>query len=571
MMFHKFADIPIVQIEIAEIPTLTGIYSNNARLRVRDSSTHSMNHSRPTLAIGDTFPTMKDLRLQCEKFAVDNNFKFITKQADKTRYTIKCNNVEGCTWRLYAALTRTEGSTQQVEVRTLTDQHTCLAMPDLRNKHASASFVSDIIKAKLVDQPNYRPTDVVKDLRREQGVNIGYWTAFRAKEKALDSINGSHEFAYTQLPKYCEDILRTNPGSTVSLDRTSEGRFRRMFLSYAASGMGFAHCRPVLGLDGAHLKAKYAGVLLTATAVDANDRLFPVAYAVVDAENDINWAWFVELLQTVIQIHSPAHLEVSKLAFLSDIQKGLLEAVDRVFPGNPHGYCMRHLHENFHKKFPNKLLKNLLYRAAKATTETEFNGLIQEMRDINLQSVQWLLQEANPQHWAECYFPGQRYGHITSNIAESLNSWLAEAREKPILAMFEQIRHQLMKWFMDRRNIDVNINGILVTRVANTIKSLISNYARTYRILAANDDVYEIFSPQAGKNYVVNIPAKTCTCYRWQKSGIPCAHALSISLSRKEQPETYTQHFYHLDAYRATYANAIFPLNTDDATITYTV
>jgi hypothetical protein len=249
-----------------------------------------MDISRPTLAKGDTFATMKDLRLHCEKFAVYNNFKYLTKQADTTRYTIKCNNMKGCTWRLYAALTPTEGSTDQVEIRTLTDQHTCFTMPDLRNKHASSAFVSDVIKAKLTDQPNYRPADVVKDLRREHGVNIGYWTAFRAKDKALKSINGSEESAYARLPQYCEDILRTNPGSTVSLERTSENRFRRMFLSYAASGMGFAHCRPILGLDGTHLKGKYAGVLLTATAIDANGRLFPVAYAVVDAENDANWA-----------------------------------------------------------------------------------------------------------------------------------------------------------------------------------------------------------------------------------------------------------------------------------------
>jgi hypothetical protein len=216
----------------------------------------------------------------------------------------------------------------------------------------------------------------------------------------------------------------------------------------------------------------------------------------------------------------------------------------------------------------------LLYKAAKATTEEEFNAHIQEMRNINPQSVQWLFQDANhPRHWAECYFPGQRYGHITSNIAESLNSWLAEAREKPILAMFEQIRHQLMKWFMDRRNIDININGILVSCVANAIKSAINNYARIYHILAANEDVYEIFSPQTGKNYVVNIHARTCTCYRWQKSGIPCAHALSVILNRKEQPEIYTQHFYHLNTYRATYINAIFPPNVDetDATMSYTV
>jgi len=43
-----------------------------------------------------------------------------------------------------------------------------------------------------------------------------------------------------------------------------------------------------LGLDGAHLKAKYLGILLAATGVDANGALFPLAYAVVDAENDDN-------------------------------------------------------------------------------------------------------------------------------------------------------------------------------------------------------------------------------------------------------------------------------------------
>ena len=72
--------------------------------------------------------------------------------------------------------------------------------------------------------------------------------------------------------------------------------------------MGFAYCYPVLGLDGAYLKGKYFGILLNATAVDANGSLFPLAFAVVDAENDDNWAWFVELLLEVIQIHAPTFL-----------------------------------------------------------------------------------------------------------------------------------------------------------------------------------------------------------------------------------------------------------------------
>ena len=114
---------------------------------------------------------------------------------------------------------------------------TCLAMPDFRNKHASSSFVSDVVKAKLTDQSNYCPVDVARDLQREHGVDIDYSTAFRAKEKALESINGYQECVYARLHKYYEDILRTNPRSTVSLERTSKNRFQRMNCRYGAIGL----------------------------------------------------------------------------------------------------------------------------------------------------------------------------------------------------------------------------------------------------------------------------------------------------------------------------------------------
>ena len=108
---------------------------------------------------------------------------------------------------------------------------------------------------------------------------------------------------------------------------------------------------------------------------------------------------------------------------------------------------MRHLHENFHKKFKHPDLGILLWQAARAITEDVYLDTIKKMRDINEKAVDWLLKEAKPEFWAECYFEGNRYGHLTSNIAESFNSKILTVCEQPILAMLETIHQQLMDWF----------------------------------------------------------------------------------------------------------------------------
>ena len=60
---------------------------------------------------------------------------------------------------------------------------------------------------------------------------------------------------------------------------------------------------------------------------------------------------------------------------------------------------------------------------------------------------------------------GHRYGHLTSNIAESLNAWLKEACEMPILALLEKIHHQLMEWMQARCALEITMTGLLVSMV----------------------------------------------------------------------------------------------------------
>lgn len=69
--------------------------------------------------------------------------------------------------------------------------------------------------------------------------------------------------------------------------------FKGFFLSFPALKVGYlTGCRPFIGLDGCHLKGPYRGVLLFAIALDADIRIFPLAFCICEAENYNSWGIF---------------------------------------------------------------------------------------------------------------------------------------------------------------------------------------------------------------------------------------------------------------------------------------
>ena len=59
------------------------------------------------------------------------------------------------------------------------------------------------------------------------------------------------------------------------------------------------------------------GQLLTAVGRDANNGMFPVAWAVMGVENEINWKWFLGLLSSKLGITNQGE----GWTFVSDRQK----------------------------------------------------------------------------------------------------------------------------------------------------------------------------------------------------------------------------------------------------------
>lgn len=60
-------------------------------------------------------------------------------------------------------------------------------------------------------------------------------------------------------------------------------------------------CRVLIGVDGAHLKGNFGGVLLSAVAIDGNNELYPFAWGIVSSEDKNNRKFFVHHLKNVLQ------------------------------------------------------------------------------------------------------------------------------------------------------------------------------------------------------------------------------------------------------------------------------
>ena len=60
-------------------------------------------------------------------------------------------------------------------------------------------------------------------------------------------------------------------------------------MTFAASIDAWNYCMPVISVDGAVLKNKYLGTLISACTIDENSQIVPLVFVVVDLENDLLW------------------------------------------------------------------------------------------------------------------------------------------------------------------------------------------------------------------------------------------------------------------------------------------
>ncbi|XP_062118930.1 uncharacterized protein LOC133832630 [Humulus lupulus] len=224
-----------------------------------------------------------------------HNIRFKTKRFEPREYLETCVD-DNCNWLLRASKFR---KTETFKIRKYVKIHTCsmdIIMED--HRQGNCNVIGELIKTKYMSiKIVHTPNDIINDMLDDYGVSMGFQKAWRVREKALELARGNQDDSYQKLPIYFHMLKVSNPSTITHLVTDNKDHFKYMYLAFANSIKGWKHCRPVIVIDGTYLKTSFGGTAFTASTMDANNNIFPLAFGIRDSENDSSWLWFFTKLK----------------------------------------------------------------------------------------------------------------------------------------------------------------------------------------------------------------------------------------------------------------------------------
>ncbi|KAH9662769.1 SWIM-type domain-containing protein [Citrus sinensis] len=278
--------------------------------------------------------------------------------------------------------------------------------PTLPSNMVAPSFVSscdsdDISVEKYIqDKRIYTPNDIRAYMQYEYRVQLTYQQAYRAREVGLEIVRGNPAESYNLLLKYSHVLTTANEGTVTHLEQDGDGNFLYYFVALGSSIKGFMqYIRPVIAVDGTHLKGLYRGSMFVATCLDGNNQLYPLAIGIMDSENNDAWEWFMIKLHGVIG-------DRPELVIISDRCIAIRRAVLKVFHNATHGVCFYHV-------------------KAKAYGHEEFKRQLEGLWMIHSGAADYLENNVGTCNWPRSQFEGRRK-IMAESMTTRLTTWADE-------------------------------------------------------------------------------------------------------------------------------------------------
>jgi hypothetical protein len=146
---------------------------------------------------------------------------------------------------------------------------------------------------------------------------------------------------------------------------------------------------------------------------------------------------------------------------------------------------------------------------------------------------------------------------LLNNMCESFNAVMKPARDKPILTLMEWMRRYIMQRHHSKREGLLALEDGLLPYVKKQFDWAKEAYKGCV-VRVASSTLFEVdFKDQT---CLVDLAEKTCTCYRWQLTGLPCHHAYATIMESRGNPEEFVHDYYSRASYAKAYAPIIRPM-----------
>ncbi|KAK2658258.1 hypothetical protein Ddye_004791 [Dipteronia dyeriana] len=179
-------------------------------------------------------------------------------------------------------------------------------------------------------------------------------------------------------------------------------------MSIGASLRGFQTCmRPIIIVDGTHLKGQFGGAMLVATTQYRNEQMYSITFGYGDSENNLSREWFLDCLKGT-QGHS------DELVFIFDRYTSIKARISKVFPYATHTICCWHFSKNIKNQFHRKDVTAIIDKTTRTYIEFEYNRYMEELRNLH-QNVYDYVIDIDPHKWSRVHCPRRRYKVMTKN------------------------------------------------------------------------------------------------------------------------------------------------------------
>ncbi|RYR35014.1 hypothetical protein Ahy_A10g050105 [Arachis hypogaea] len=388
--------------------------------------------------------------------------------------------------------------------------------------------VAEAIKPLVEVDPSIKVKSIIAEVQSKFNYTISYRKAWLAKQQAVESIFGGWEASYEALPIWFEAMCQKEPSAVVHFETMPAYQgddlvpdirvLHRVFWSYYPCIRAFRHCKPVVQVDGTHLYGKYKGCLLVAVSQDGNNNIVPIAFVIVEGETSDAWYFFLSNLRQHVVTRDGVGL-------ISDRHDSIRSAIERSNgawspPRAFHMFCIRHIESNFLRKFKAPYLQKLIINIGYSTTIKEYQMRYERLKERGEAYINWLDRIPREQY-ALAFDGGYRWGHMTTNFVECINSVLKGAHNLPVTALVKATFYRLNELFTRKRaEVEAQINNGLVFSEVVTSK-LHANQRASSNIQDScfdrENEVFEVREMPSGAEYAVDLRHRRCDCGEFQR------------------------------------------------------